>query len=507
MKKIIFALGLLILTVSCDDNALTDLNVDVKNPAEVPVSTLFTSAEKTLTDQLVNSNVNRNIFRLVNQQWTETTYLDESNYNWTTRKISDNHWNALYAGPLADLITAKKQLENTEILATDPEFATKTVTKKNQLILIDILTVYTYQILVDTFGDIPYSEALQGSGDYLPKYDKAVDIYKDLIARLNKDIATIDTDGVAFGTADVLYYNVIDDAEDLSAWVKFANSIKLKLGINLKASGLESAIADAAIQTGAAGGFTSNADNAKLSYMNNLPNTNPIYVDLVFSGRNDFVAAKPFVDALVTLNDPRKTFYFKPTYKAVDADGNLYTVTGYKGGVVGVKNSQSRFTHPSALIKSATFQGTLLDYSEVEFLLAEAVARGIAVGGTIESHYTAAIFASMEDWGVSNSDIDAYLAQPAVAYATATGTWQQKIGEQSWYAKFNRGIEGWTTTRRLDFPVLLPPATADAAAEGQVPSRMTYPIREQTLNAVNYQAASSSIGGDKLKTKLFWDKF
>jgi hypothetical protein len=500
MKKIIYALGLLILTVSCDDNALTDLNVDDKNPAEVPASSLFTSAEKTLTDQMVNSNVNRNIFRLVNQQWTETTYLDESNYNWTARKISDNHWNALYAGPLADLNTAKKQLENTEILASDPEFAKKTVTKKNQLILIDILTVYTYQIIVDTFGDIPYSEAVQGSGDYLPKYDKAVDIYKDLIVRLNNDITTIDTDGTAFDTADVIY------GDDLNAWVKFANSIKLKLGINLKASGLETAIADTAIQTGAAGGFSSNDDNAKLSYMNNLPNTNPIYVDLVFSGRNDFVAAKPFVDALVTLKDPRKTFYFKPTYVAPDANGDLQTVTGYKGGVVGVKNSQSRFTHPSTLIKSETFKGTLLDYSEVEFLLAEAVARGVAVGGTIESHYTAAITASMDDWGVSAADAAIYLAQPSVAYATnPAATWQQKIGEQSWYAKFNRGFEGWTSTRRLNFPVLAAPASADQAAEGQVPSRMAYPIREQTLNATNYLAASTSIGGDKLKTKLFWD--
>lgn len=175
MKKIIYALGLLILTVSCDDNALTELNVDEKNPSEVPASSLFTSAEKTLTDQMVNSNVNRNIFRLVNQQWTETTYLDESNYNWTARKISDNHWNALYAGPLADLNTAKISIENAEILATDPEYATKVIVKKNQLILIDILSVYTYQVLVDTFGDIPYTEALQGSANYLPKYDKAAD--------------------------------------------------------------------------------------------------------------------------------------------------------------------------------------------------------------------------------------------------------------------------------------------------------------------------------------------
>ncbi|MEO7976302.1 SusD/RagB family nutrient-binding outer membrane lipoprotein [Flavobacterium sp.] len=500
MKKIIYALGIMILTVSCDDNSLTDLNIDVKNPSVVPASTLFTNAEKSLTEQLVNTNVNKNIFRLVNQQWTETTYLDESTYNWVTRKISDNHWDRLYAGSLAELAQAKDFIDKEVIISTDPEFAQKTIIKKNQLILIDILSVYTYQILVDTYGDIPYSEALKGSGNYLPKYDKAVDIYKDLLVRLNNDITNIDVSKSAFGDADVIY------KDDLDAWIKFANSIKLKLGVNLKASGLESAIADAAIISGSTGAFTSNADNAKLPYMVNLPNTNPLYVDMVFSGRNDFVVAKPFVDALVTLNDPRKTAYFRPTYKDTNADGDLVTITGYKGGIVGSKNSQSRFTHASDKIKAPDFSGTLLDYAEVEFLRAEAAGRGIAVSGDIATHYEAAIRASMADWGISSEEADAYLLQPTVAYATATGTWEQKVGEQAWYALFNRGFEGWTSTRRLNFPVLAPPANADAAAAGQVPSRMAYPIREQTLNATNYNAASTSIGGDKLTTKIFWDK-
>ncbi|MCC9071793.1 SusD/RagB family nutrient-binding outer membrane lipoprotein [Flavobacterium sp. F-65] len=501
MKKLIYALGILILTISCDDNGLTDLNVDEKNPSVVPASTLFTNAEKALTEQLVNTNVNRNIFRLVNQQWTETTYLDESIYNWVTRKISDNHWDRLYAGSLADLAQAKAFLEKDVISPTDLEFTQKTITKKNQLILIDILMVYTYQILVDTYGDVPYTESLQGSANYLPKYDKAVDIYKDLIVRLNKDIANLDTTYPAFGDAEVIY------KDDLDAWIKFANSIKLKLGINLKASGLEAAIADATIISGAAGGFTSNADNAKLPYMLNLPNTNPLYVDMVFSGRNDFVVAKPFVDALVTLNDPRKTAYFRPTYKDTDpVTGDLITVTGYRGGIVGTKNSQSKYTHASNKIKAPDFSGTLLDYAEVEFLLAEAAGRGVAVGGDVASHYEAAIRASMDDWGISPADANAYLAQPAVAYATATGTWQQRVGEQAWYALFNRGFEGWTSTRRLNFPVLTPPSNADAAAEGKVPSRMAYPIREQTLNATNYNAAATAIGGDKLSTKIFWDK-
>ena len=66
MKNLIYVLGILILTVSCDDNSLTDLNVDEKNPTVVPASTLFTNAEKDLTEQLINTDVNKNIFRLLN---------------------------------------------------------------------------------------------------------------------------------------------------------------------------------------------------------------------------------------------------------------------------------------------------------------------------------------------------------------------------------------------------------------------------------------------------------
>ncbi|WP_127338419.1 SusD/RagB family nutrient-binding outer membrane lipoprotein [Flavobacterium cupreum] len=361
--------------------------------------------------------------------------------------------------------------------------------------MIDILTVYSFQILVDTFGDIPYSEALKGSGNYLPKYDKAVEIYKDLIVRLNADIANIDVSQPGFGKADVIY------GDNLAKWIKFANSIKLKLGINLKASGLEGAIADNAIISASNGTFTSNGDNAKISYQVSVPNTNPLYVDLVFSGRHDFVPAKPFVDALVAKNDPRTKVYFAQNLK--DADGKPLP---YKGGIVGIKNSFGKFTHIGDVLQLPDFKGTYLDYAEVEFLLAEAAERGVAISGSAASHYTKAIKASMQDWGVTASDADAYLSQPAVSYATATGTWQQKIGDQAWYALFNRGFEGWTSARRLNFPALVPPSNADAAAEGKVPSRMTYPIREQTLNASNYKAAATAIGGDKLATKLFWDK-
>lgn len=497
MKKIIYFLSLTALLSSCSD--LSDLNNDEKNPSIVPASSLFTSAEKGIAEQVVNTNVNKNIFRLVNQQWTETTYLDESVYQWVSRKISDRHWDAYFAGTsnnggLSDLALSRSYIEKEEIISSDPDFKKKTIAKKNQIAMIDILMVYSFQILVDTFGDIPYSEALKESGNYLPKYDKAVDIYKDLLVRIDQDINDIDVGYPGFESADVIY------GDDLTKWVKFANSIKLKLGVNLKASGLENAIADAAIISASNDVFASNADNAKISYQKSVPNTNPLYVDLVYGGRNDFVPAETFVNAIVAKNDPRAKVYFAQNLE--DDNGN---VLPYKGGVVGEKNSFGDYTHIGAKIQEPDFKGTYLDYAEVEFLLAEAVERGVAINGSAATHYTNAIEASMEDWGINKVEADAYLAQSTVAYATAAGTWQQKIGEQAWYALYNRGFEGWTSARRLNFPAIKPPANADAAAEGQVPSRMTYPIREQTLNATNYNAAAAAIGGDKLKTHIFWD--
>jgi hypothetical protein len=145
----------------------------------------------------------------------------------------------------------------------------------------------------------------------------------------------------------------------------------------------------------------------------------------------------------------------------------------------------------------------MISYSEVEFLLAEAAERGYNVGGDAESHYNAAIEASMEEWGVSSDDATAYLANAAVAYSTASGDWRQKIGVQKWLAMYNLPFEGWTTYRLLDFTGILNAPEGMSLAD--IPTRFIYPIEEATLNGPNYDAAASAIGGDKKTTKLFWD--
>ena len=150
-----------------------------------------------------------------------------------------------------------------------------------------------------------------------------------------------------------------------------------------------------------------------------------------------------------------------------------------------------------------------MNYAEVEFFLAEAVERGFIATGSAESHYNAGITASMTYWGASATDAAAYLANPKVAYGSVAGTWQQKIGFQKWIALYMQGIEAWAEWRRLDFGVLqLPVAGALPTARidpNKLPTRLTYPLDEVTLNGTNTAAAVAAQGPDRLDTKLWWD--
>jgi hypothetical protein len=486
MKKIFIILIGSLTFFSCSDN-LESLNENTVDPSQVPGEALFTSAQKALVDQMVNTNVNNNIFRLINQHWTETVYTDESNYDLVTRTIPEQHWQYLYKDVLKDFKQAAININEKPLAAgEDP------LIKQNKLAVIEVLNVYTYAILVETFGNVPYSQALDLTYR-TPRYDDGLTIYKDLISRLNVAITKLNTSSTSFDQSDRIYFG------DVTKWKKFANTLKLRMGLVISDIPSESALAAATVSSAAPNVFTSNADNASMTYLSSSPNTNPLYVDLVASGRSDFVPANTLVDAMNALSDPRRSKFFDD-----NMDDPLTPGIEYIGGEYGSSNSFPNTTHITSTIQVPDYPGTILDYSETEFLLAEAAERSL-YGSPVnaEAHYNAAITASILDWGGTFSEVATYLARPDVAYTTAAGTWKQKIGTQSWISLYNIGFEGWTMWRRLDFPVLIAPV--DAVSD--IPVRLTYPIIEQTLNGDNYNAASTAIGGDAVETKLFWDIF
>lgn len=479
MKKLLILLLPFLILTGCKKD-LTSLNVDPKNPQTVPSYALFTNAQRTLARTLASANVNTNIFRLIEQYWTETTYTDESNYDLQTRQIPRGIWDALYRDVLRDF------KETRDLIPTDVTDAT---TQKNQLAVVDVMEVYTWYYLVTTFGDVPYTEALNIDNAF-PKYDNQATIFTDLVKRLDADIAAFDVSGESMGGADVVY------SGDVTAWKKFAATFKLKIGMTL--ADVDPATSQSTVESAMATGiFTSAADNASFQFLSGPPNTNPVWEDLVQSGRKDFVGTNTIIDTMMSLTDPRLPLYF--TNDASSA---------YSGGKPGASNNYTAFSKPTTTLSAPDFPVVLLDFTEVEFFLAEAKERGYNFPGTdvpstAADYYNRAITASIQSWGGSQADATAYLALPTVSYATAGADYKQKIGFQKWLALYNRGWDEWIEQRRLDNPTLAEPD----AAISDFPVRFTYSIDEQNINTANYNAASTAIGGDKVTTKLFWDKF
>ena len=111
MKKVyITVLSLILLTSCMSDDKYEGYNEDPKNPTQVDAAFLFNSATLSLVDQMTSTNVNTNIFRMLGQYWTETTYVDEANYDFTTRNIPQNHWSEMYRDVLLDLSDAKNRV-------------------------------------------------------------------------------------------------------------------------------------------------------------------------------------------------------------------------------------------------------------------------------------------------------------------------------------------------------------------------------------------------------------
>lgn len=475
MKKIIISIVILqgLFIASCTKD-ISKFNDETKRAAVVPAGTLFSNATRNLSDNLVSASVNTNPFRFIVKHWAMATYQDEVQFNFSTRNIPQAWWASMYRDILNDYKESARIITD-DVTVLEGE-------KKNKLAIIDIMQVYVFANMVTTFGDIPYTQALDPANFY-PAYDDAKTVYSDLLSRLTADIAALDASNKGFSSSEDFLY-----AGSVGKWKKFANTLRFKMGMILADS--DAATAKSNVEAADADAFGSAADNAKFPYLAATPNTNPLYADIVLGGRGDYLAAKDLMDKLIELSDPRKSLYF-----GTNNDGQ------YVGGIVGAVNTFSATSKPSDQVSAAAAPGVFLDYSEIEFYRAEAIERGFTVAGTAAEHYSNAIKASIVGWGGTTAAADAYLAQPTVAYATAAGVWKEKIGFQKWIALYNRPMDGWLELRRMDFPKLSLPV----GAQSGFPNRYQYPNNEQQLNGANYTSASSKIGGDEVETKLFWD--
>lgn len=478
MKTIKYIFSVLVLVIAFATTSCDKLdNINPKAATEVPVGTLFSSAEVALVNQVDNMSVNYNTTRLLVQYWQETTYFTEARYDFSGRNIPDNYSAALYRDVIMDLKEVK------DILTAKEFTGGLAILRDNQVAIADILQVYAFQVAVDAFGDMPYSAANLGIEDASPAYDDAATIYTDLLARLTADIAKLNTSQGSFDEADFIY------GGDVASWKKFGASLKLRVGMRL--ADVNPTAAKAAVESAySAGVFAAQDESGILYYPGVSPHVNTIYRGFSIDGRKDYIPTNTIVNLMKSLDDPRLPLYF------TQKDGD------YIGAQAGADAAAtySAYSHFADRFFAADFEAILIDYVETEFLLAEAAQRGWSVGGTAASYFNNAVTESILYWEGTEASATEYLA----AHPYNAASWKQSIGTQKWLALYNRGVEGWAEWRRLDFPILNVPT---AMVYGDIPVRMPYPFNEIKNNKVNYEAASAAIGSDNWRTKLFWDKF
>jgi hypothetical protein len=466
-KRVLVA-GFVLALGACDES-LTDINENPNQPTDVGAQFLLPQSIRAGVEATFGGGQMLSHTAIWPGHGVELQYPDEEEGIVRASRMQ-GYWDGYYAGPLADIqVVIDKGIE----AGSGTQEGVGLIWKS-----------WLFHLVTDFWGDVPYSEALQaGEGNTTPAYDSQQAIYTGLLAELADGAGKVGS-GADFGSGDILYGN------DTDKWRKFANSMRMRLAMRM--SEVDPGAAQTAFAAAyAAGGFTSNDDNAALNWPGS-PYRNPLFEN--WQGRDDHGISANMVDRLAALNDPRLELYAEPATH----DG---AYRGLQNGDITPEHSLAWYSRIGNHWREsgAATPTLLITYSEVLFLQAEAAARGW-IAGDPAALYEAGIRANMAQWpGAENAptqaEIDAYVA--ATPY---TGI--ADIQLQNWIGLFMNGAEAWSHVRRTDVPALTP---GPDLILSRIPVRFTYPTLEQSLNLDNYQAAVARQGADELTTTVWWD--
>lgn len=503
----LYILGLFasVLLSSCVD----DINEDPNRPTSVPTTSLITSAEKLLVDNLRSEQASLRGSMLFVQYFSQNTYTTQSRYD-IPFSYSDDYWKGLYK-TLNNLEEVVKL--NTDPLTKDVATANGAGRNATQIAISRILKSYAFYALTDVFGNIPYQsygnkdedfQALQQNPENItPKYASQEKIYADILNELKAagDTLIKYQSETTFGKADIIY------AGSNQKWAKFANSLRLRFSTRIKDK--NQALYQEHFQDALSKGvFTSNADNAAFKYSTTSPNEAPLYRATVTANRKDFAISNIFVDllqgknAILPVSDPRLPLYALPATATNTYVGLPYGLANDQAG----KFAATGVSLPGAVINAANYAEVLMEYAEVKFLVSE-------YNSWSQADYASGVRASLEKWGVSADNVNTYLESlPAAS--------KENVLTQKYIALYMQGLESWSEYRRTGYPSFLVKegdvvfqGTIDGAGviyrfdplfgDGGVPGRLYYPTKEQNVNKGNYQEALSAQGNDKIETKLW----
>ena len=485
-------LGLAALALFVSACDLTDLNENPNESETVTTPNLLANAQIDLANNYWGGFPLGYFGNPYAQYWTHNQYTDETRYGYPVyRPGSLNAMWENYYFVLNDLEEIVRINEET------PEEASAYGANANQVAIAEIMQAWTFQVVTDIWGPVPYTEALQGrtGGNFSPAYTAQEEIYTGIISTLTEASNMIDETDVALASSDLVY------GGDMTKWKKFANAVKMRAAIRI-ADVMPELAQQAITEALEAGAFESNDDNAFIPFGDASPYQNPIYENYYVSGRDDWAVTDVLIDLMNENEDPRRAAYATPA----TGDGAFVGFPfGLDNGAAAARFQQGGFSRPSLRVRGEpSVPAILMLYDEVLFIQAEAAQRGW-IAGDAATLYEDAIGASMEYWGVTDEgEIDAYLANAPYD----AGDWETVLGTQKWLALYMQGVQGWSEWRRLDFGVLQPPADGPSVSFGRdIAVRLPYPTDEANLNEANLNSGLEMLGAetDDQGTQLWWD--
>ena len=446
-----------------------DINVDPNNPSQASLSGLLSGSQVGFAFALGGEGTRMPASIVQHYAGHRAQPLDYAQYR-ITSSATDGTWTALY-NTLMDM----KELENKAAASGSQAYVG--VSK--------LLQAHAFSVITDMFGDVPFSEALQGRTNITPAYDKQENIYPALITMIDEGLTALSV-GTETISGDVVY------GGDVAKWKKYGNSLKLRLLNHLSSRQPNAAVNFLASNPSL---IETSVDDAKVAFGSVAANANPIYQFDVLSGRSDQAVSSTIVDKMKALSDPRVGVYFEPVAN---------NVLGLKGQYLGnapgndeedsKKNRYSRVGSAYASIKAPV---VLMSAAEVNFIKAEVYHR--ASDSRAQAAYQAAITQDFAALGLSSS-VGAYLANANVAY---NGT-LQRIMEQKWITMFQASYESWVDWRRTGYPALTP--AANNATSNVIPRNLPYPDVEINSNRANLVAGPGiPIPYTGLSNRVWWD--
>lgn len=375
--------------------------------------------------------------------------------------------------------------------------------KSNQVAIARIWKAFLFQIMTDSYGDIPYSEAAKDVENVInqPVYESQQSIYQQLLNELKEASAALSDspDQISFGDQDVIYQGSVEH------WRRFANSLRLRMAIRIRYADetlarqhvqeiinlplIDDNSFNAELRTLAPGGSTPSAS------------VNPVY-NRIQSGGNPIRFGFTISDVMIERDDPRL-----PLYANEAPDG----VSGYKGRPIQLEAGEQRDYYDRTntaeigpMLKAEVVDIVVMNSAEVSFLRAEAALAGLT-SENVQQMYQQGIQQAMEQVGLADAAAG-YIAAAPVQLGGSEEEQLEQIIVQKFIAIFPNAFEAWSEWRRTGYPKIwigdMPGATG-----GQIPRRMTYPIDEFAKNEENLRKAIDGLpNGDDFSSRLWWDQ-